>query len=187
MNQAVTETKPAEDQTVEEQGAQDELDSLLEEFTEETKPTEQPNDEISEVVNWAKQQQQKEAKQTDDNDLNSAMESIKGSLDDIGFTPTDGMIHGMMQHIASKDPKIQEAFTKRFQNPRAWDEAVKRLTHSIKEDLSIDQKATSDREALASAVRNASTKQPTQEEAPDLNSMSDTDFANFKMGLLRKG
>ena len=184
MREALTETDASVDQPVEEQGASDDLDSLLNEFTEETKSeqTINPND-VKEAVGWINEQRQQTANEAEQTAINSATETIKEQLGDLDIPLTDGMIRGMLEDNARRDPKIRDAFAQRQKNPQAWSEALKRASKNIKEDLSIDQKATSDREAIASAVHSASTQQPTPDTPVDLNTMSDSKFARYKMGL----
>ena len=188
MTQAMTETDAAVDQTVEDKGASDDLDSLLDQFTEETKPVEQPIDQsdVKEVVNWVNDQRSKEVKQEETTAVNSAVETIKSSLE-LDFTPTDGMIKGMLQNLASEDPAVAKAFAQRHQNPQAWKSALNRATNAIKEDLNIDLKATEDRNAIASAVRSASTKQPEPAQEVNIAGMTDYEFQQHKANLLRNG
>lgn len=181
MTQAMTETDTAVDQTVKDEGASDDLDALLSEFTEETKPAPK-TDKVEEAVNWINEERIRKAEEDVKNDLKSAVKNIGDSLD-LDVKPTERVIRGLLRDIAEDDPAIQKAFDQRHKNPQAWASAQKRAARLIKEELSIDQQATSDRNAITSAVKSASTKQPTPEKAPNLNSMSDREFLNYKMSL----
>lgn len=183
MTQAVIDANTTDNQSVEDVNAQDDLDSLLSEYDTEVKKVEPTEPDIKEAVSWINEQRIKSEKEAEETAINNAVDTIKAGLEDLDFTPTNGMIRGMLQDNASKDPAIAKAFIHRFENPKAWDSALKRALKNIKQDLSIDTKATSDREAIASAVRSASTKQPTPEAPPDLNRMSDAEFQRYKMGL----
>ncbi len=187
MTQAMTETDTAVDQTVEAQSASDDLDSLLNEFTEETKSEPAINQsDVKEAVSWINEQRVQGEKEAENTDIASAATTIKQSLGDIDLPLTDGMLRGMLEDNARRDPKIREAFAQRRENPQAWSEALKRVSNNIKEDLSIDHKATSDREAITSAVHSASTKRPAPDEKVDLTQMNDSEFARYKMGILPK-
>lgn len=184
MTQAMTETDVAEDQTTQEEGASDDLDSLLNEFSEATKPTEQPKvelNDVQEVVSYVQEERAAKAEQTTKADIDAAVDSIADNLDI--EVPSKRIIRGLLQDIASNDKAIQQAFAQRNENPQAWKAALKRATNEMKEELSVDQEATSDREALTSAVRSASTKQPEPQEEVDLNSMSDQEFIMYKARL----
>jgi hypothetical protein len=187
MTQAMTETDVDAKQATEGKGASDSLDTLLDEFEQQTKPVEQQTSKIEEVVSWVDEQRQSAIKEKEATDINSAVEAIKSGIGELDFTPTDRMVRGMLQDIASEDTSVAKAFHQRDQNPRAWQEALKRATAAIKEDLSIDPKATSDREAITSAVHSASTKQPAPEEEVNVASMNDREFMEYKTKLMRGG
>lgn len=182
MTQAVIDADATESQSAKDVDAQDDLESLLSEYETATTKSE-PADEVKEAVSWINEQRIKSEKEAEETAIKNAVNSIKTGLEDLDFEPTDGMIRGMLQDNAHNDPSIAKAFIHRNENPKAWDIALKRALKNIKQDLSIDRKATSDREAIASAVRSASTKQPTPESPPDLNRMSDAEFQRYKMGL----
>lgn len=187
MTQAMTETDVAEDQTTQEEGASDDLDSLLNEFAEETK-TESPKvalNDVQEVVSYVQEERAAKAEQTTKADIDAAVDSIADNLDI--EVPSKRIIRGLLQDIAANDKAIQQAFAQRKENPQAWKAALKRATNEMKEELSVDREATSDREALTSAVRSASTKQPEPQEEVDLGSMTDTQFMMYKAKLQRGG
>lgn len=190
MTQAVTETDATVDQSVEDEGAQD-LDSLLNEFEEETKPkSEQPKvkaEDVNEVVNYINQQRQQQAIEAEKNDIKSAVESIKSSMEGMDNIPSDRLIRGLLQDYAAENENVRKAFANRQQNPKAWNAALKNAAKEIKEEFSVDTQTTSDRDAITSAVRSASTKQPEPEQKKDWGSMSDYEFQQEKMRMLRGG
>lgn len=183
MTQAMTETDTAVDQTVQGEGASDELDSLLNEFTQETKaePTVDQKD-VTEAVSWIKEERTRKAEEAIKTDLESAVKSIGEDLD-LDTKPSARTIRGLLRDIAEDDKAIQQAFAQRDTNPQAWAAAQKRAAKLIKEELSIDQQTTSDRNAITSAVLSASNQKPTPDEGPNLNAMSDAEFQRYKMGL----
>jgi len=188
MKQAVTESDAAEDQTVEKEGAPDDLDSLLDQYAEETKPVEQPKiDGLEEVVGWVNEQREEKASQTIETDLKDAVGSIQEELKDLDFKPSDRVVRGMLEALAIEDKSIKKAFETRRENPRAWQAALKRAASELKTDFSVDQQTTSDREAIASAVHNASNKQPEPDKGANLSGMSDYEFQKHKAELLRGG
>lgn len=191
MTQAVTEADATENQSVEGEGAQDDLDSLLNEFEEqtETKPSEQKidADEIKEVVNYINEDRQTKALEAQKNDINSAVESIESSLEDLDGMPSKRVIRGLLQDIAAEDDAVRKAFAQRKENPKAWNAALKRATKEIREEFSVDKQTTSDRNALSAAVHSASSKQPEPTEQKNWGQMSDFEFQNEKTKILRGG
>ena len=180
MTQAMTETDVAVPATQDE-GASDDLETLLNEFQEETKPAPK-TDKVEEAVNWINEERARKAQEEVKSDIESAVKTIGDTLD-LDVKPTARVIRGLLRDIAEDDPAIQKAFDHRYANPQAWASAQKRAARLIKEELSIDQQTTSDRNAITSAVKSASTKQPTPEKAPNLSKMSDREFQQYKMGL----
>lgn len=181
----------AENQTSEETSAPDELDQLLSEYDQETK-SEQPQPEVkpeqvNEVVGWVQQQRQQQEKQEFEADVKSAVDSIRESTEDLDVPLSDKVIKGFLFAQAEEDPKIGEAFQKRKENPKAWNAALNRAKKALREEFSVDQRATQDREAVAAAVRGANQKQPEPDEGPDVSAMSDQEFAQYKMKLRRQG
>lgn len=191
MTQAVTETDATVDQSVEEEGAQD-LDSLLNEFEEEVQPkkSEQSKvkaEDVNEAINYINQQRLNDAKTAEKNDIKSAVDSIKSSMEGMDNIPSDRLIRGLLQDYAAENENVRKAFANRQQNPKAWQAAIKAASKEIKEEFSVDTQTTSDREAITSAVRSASSKQPEPQEKVDYSSMSDYEFQQFKMKVLRGG
>jgi hypothetical protein len=185
MTQAMTETDAAVDQTVQEEGASDDLDSLLNEYTQETKPEPTIDQkDVTEAVNWIKEERTRKVEESVKNDLESAVKNIGENLD-LDVKPSSRTIRGLLRDIAEDDPAIQKAFAQRESNPQAWAAAQKRALGLIKEELSIDQQTTQDRNAITSAVLSASNQKPTPEKSPDLSAMSDAEFQRYKFGLSR--
>lgn len=110
--------------------------------------------------------------------VDSAIRDVKGDDD-----WDDELVEGILHARAVRDPRISEAFMNRSRNPERWQSVAKAIRKDIAKKLSpVDQRATDDHEAVAAAVRGASTKAP-EEEAPDFSGMTDSEFERMKSNL----
>lgn len=159
------------------------LDELLSEYNTATTP--QPAPQVaapatpapewftqakSEIDAWRTQvAQERETK-----DFAGAIKEVKGDLDVPDFA-----VRGWLSEIAEQNPKINEIWNNRQNDPKA----AKKLLASLKNDFlkqgskikGVDPQATADREAVAAAVRGTSTKAP-EPAAPKYGDMSDAEF-----------
>lgn len=186
--QTVAKPDEAAQQASDENGAQDDLDSLLAEYDNsvETKPKaevkseSQPDDPVRLYV---------ERKMAEDADLEQKAnreEVLKTVKDGMDIAIDDRFIWGFISTAAAEDPRLEKAFLGRKQNPAAWNKVVKTLQADMKSALSIDPGATADRQSVEAAIRGASNKAAPNDE-PNLGTMSNADFETYKRGLLRKG
>lgn len=178
IKQAVTETN-AETPSVEEEGAQDNLETLLQDYEEEVKGEEKETDsDISSVVKYIEEERQRKEQETVQADIKTAVDTVKENLE--GDLP-DWMIEGALQHKAANDARIRNAWVKRGENPKGWNSVLKALAKDISSELT-DKQSTETRNEVVAAVKGASQK-TTEPEVPDLGKMSDQDFEMWKRGL----
>jgi len=111
-------------------------------------------------------------------DLGEAVKEIRGGLDDRFFD--DQFVTTWLDARASSDPRLQQTWLERGQNPRAARAAINKLASEFQERFSRmpDPVATEDREAVAQAVRGAGGKAP-PEPPPDFSRMSDAELRKF--------
>ena len=109
-------------------------------------------------------------------DLNKAVSNIFGELK-IAL-PVEAKI-GWIDQLAINNPALGRAFMDRINNPRAWEQAEKAISKKIWNDFKssqVDETATADHEAVAQAVRGASTNKVATEPAPKLGGKSNAEF-----------
>ena len=173
----------------------DALESLLSEYEEATQPTQaeqQQTNDSNELLDLLKKREErdveneaKEAEKTVETDIASAVESVQGHLEGGPVKLSNEAIDDMLNGLARRDPRFAKAFTDRHQNPQAWSRILKSAAKKISENNSIDPNLTEDREAVANAVKSASTatEADDQHTHQSLSKMSDTEFEIWKSSL----
>ena len=190
--QAVVAPEVGNDPPVEAEG--DALDDLLKEYdsaTQEAKPTEQPN-ESNELVGLLKRREEKdaanEAKEAErdvEKGLTEAIDVIQDQLKGGPIRLSNKAIDDILNGMARRDDRLSKAFDNRSENPQAWNRILKSTAKAISEDNSIDPELTEDREAVANAVKSATTatEADDQHTHESLSKMSDTEFEIWKSSL----
>ena len=179
-----SEAKPSD----ESQDAQEQdLDSLLKEYESEdkTEETQESTQQVaqSEDIQWLRQQRAEYEREQTEKAVTEAASMLKESIGDLPITMPDYVFEGILHQKASKDPRIIEAFNKRFTNPGGWQKIVKATGKQLSQDLQPkDQKATDSWNAVESAVHSASTSSPQQQDV-DVSKMTDTEFVAYKQKL----
>lgn len=109
-------------------------------------------------------------------DLDAAIKAVRGELDSEVFD--DGFMETYLDSEARKDPRLSQAWANRHNNPKQFQKVVGSLAKSFEKRFGSlpNKEATEDREAVAAAVRGASTKSP-EGRAPDYGNLSNDDFA----------
>lgn len=151
-------------QTAETNDALDSIDDFLKEYETDHQPqkVEQPTDN-AEIMDWIRSQKQEKEREQYQQGVNNAVESIKKDLGDVKIS--DRVIRGMLHDLANQNPKVNTAFNNRFTDPGTWNRVLKAAAKDFaKEFQTPDPEMTRDREAVASAVRSASTAKPTPTE-----------------------
>lgn len=145
-------------QTDETVGAQD-VDELLSQYDEGHQQKVEPSDDNKAVIEWVKAQKQKEEKHAYEEGLENAVKTVKAELE--GIPASDRIIRGLLHDLAVVNPKVNHAFENRFQDPTTWNRVLKAAAKEFaKEFEGPDPGLTKDRDAVASAVRSASTAKP---------------------------
>jgi len=193
-NQAVVETTDAPGEPVAEgASAQDELDTLLGEFTTEPEPTAAPvadssadATKLDEVHAMLRDTQAREENRVTEQRITESVKSFKEAS---GVPLTDEMAETLLHGKAAQDPRFLQAFKDADKNPAAWNKVVTAFAKSHASQLAKmpDADATADQDALVAAVQSATTKAPMAEELTDkaIASMSTADFNDLqrKMGV----
>ncbi len=157
----------------------DPLDKLLSQWDEDQKakqapvsppvpPTQQPQDTISpERFNRVEQYLR-------DKELSEAISEIFGDMK----VPRRAA-RGWLEEIARENPAIGLAYASKDRDPRTWDKFKRSLEREARQDFQptqVDETVTADREAVAQAVRGASTTKVPAEPAPKLGNKSNAEF-----------
>jgi hypothetical protein len=130
-------------------------------------PTQQPH---QEVPPWAQELKDRLFQE----DLNKAVSNIFGDMK----IPHDAQI-GWIDQLARKNPALGRAFLNKTNDPRTWEQAEKAISKKIRDEFKssqVDETATADHEAVAQAVRGASTNKVATEPAPKLGGKSNAEF-----------
>lgn len=169
----------------------DELDSLLSDFDRPDQTgTEAPKvtkSDLQEVVSYIKEDRHERELERVNADIDSACKTVYDSLSEKGL-PEDA-VRGLLIDKADRDPRFQKAFLGRHQNPTAWNKILSATAKDFSQKFStVDRGVSDDVEAVASAVRSASTKtpEPPEDEAKSrqkIAQMSDQELRNLKRSL----
>ena len=87
---------------------------------------------------------------------------------------------------ASRDPRLNKAYQERETNPKVWGEIEQVLIKDFQKRYgkTVDKQVTESRDAVASAVRSASTAAPQREYTPqDVQNASSDEFAEMQRKL----
>lgn len=175
------------------QGTGDDLDALLKQFDTETKvapatpqtPQAQQGDvnvlaELSSLRSQVAQVSNMKVKQ----DLDTAIKDIRGDID--RNIVDDEIAEFWLDAQAKKDLTLQKLWLERDSNPRLWQKAKVELGKRFAKRFSNlpDRILTEDRQAVAAAVRGASTKAPT-DPAPNYSTMNNQELRDEyrKLGI----
>ena len=163
------------------------LDTILAEFDHGTKsaPAPEPKpaaDVPPDVVKRLAEVETKLAEKDFKEAITPVLERIRGDIpkEVLGNDEIQDLIDGR----ARRDPRLQQAWINRAQNPGAWNKIEKALGQELSKKFSKlpDPEATEVREAVTAAVRGASTKAPA-EKAPNYGAMTDAEFQREKASL----
>lgn len=182
--QTVVETDAMAEPIVDDNSAPD-LEALLSEYEQETQVEQQPTepdpvdpDRLNQVLTFVESQQKEVLTKQVNADIQSSVETIKEGME---IPLPDKIVRGYLETMAAEDDRIAQAFQQRDKNPAGWTNVLKAVQKEISKEFESlpDQKLTSDREAVAAAVRSAATKtQPTDDfDASKVRSMSMGDLA----------
>lgn len=168
----------------------DELDSLLSDFDRPdqtgTEPATVTKDDLKEVVSYVKEDRQTRELERTNADIDSACKTVFEGLSGEAKLP-EGAVRGLLIDKADRDPRFQRAFLERNSNPSGWNKILSATAKEFSREYApkVDQDLSDDKEAIASAVRSASTKAPEaqQDEAErrqQIRTMSDEELRKEK-------
>lgn len=163
------------------QGSGFDLDGLLSEFTEQTKPTTQPQTEPqkpapTQVVDVEARKELAELKF--EKEWKPVLTRIRGDIP--SDVISDEELTDLMNGRAARDPRLKNAWENRASNPAAWGKLEKALNGEISKKFQKlpDPNTTEDVEAVTAAVRGASNKAPPAQ-APKFGSMSNAEYRKY--------
>lgn len=185
-----TKEEPKKEASAESGTAQDDgLDAILKEFDErkaasspqvaETKsePT-KPITDISSVDVTALATLEAQVKQLADQRQRDELEKLFDRMTD-GVQADSVDAESFLNAMARRDPRLNEAYKNRKDNPKAWGKVETTLKQEFTKRFGkkVDKQATESRDAVAAAVRSASTAAPAQDLTDkDISKMSKEDF-----------
>lgn len=157
------------------------LDSLLKEFESGTKVADSPPEPkpATDPPDWAKEIQRR-----------YIQDDVKKVTDEIfdGLEVSDRLKSAWIDQIAREKPGVSRAFLNRQNDPATWNKVLRGLKPEALRDFpnakKVDPEATADREAVAAAVRGASTK-VAADPAPDFSKMSDAELSKWKQDNMK--
>jgi hypothetical protein len=163
------------------------LDSLIKEFDDGTKPIGKLLRAIQPVVVEAEQRQIRERQERFTKDMNEAAEEFKKIPGAENRTIRE--LRGFMRDYAADTPEIEQAFNNRENNPDAWKSARERVKAALVEELKTANPPNTlraDTEAARASVRNSSqTPIPTPElSLTEKANMSDSQWNQYMRGKI---
>lgn len=168
---------------------EDDLDTLLSQFDEETKevtPVTEPEvkaeisaDDIKLISEFKEQKQAEE--------LKKVYADVRGDLDPEFYD--DDFVDAWLSSQVKKDQRVMNAYLNKGSNPEAFNKIVKNLNKQLaaRESKKPDSVQTETNQAITSAVRSASTSTPQNKtlSEKDLNNMSDREFRKLEQEMLQ--
>jgi len=185
---STTETDPPQESVVPETTAQDDLDTLLNEYEEkpvvEAPPVETAPEIAPDRLEAVEAFMQRQDKVDTNTALSDAATLFKNSAGEAIGGRSKDEIEGLIHLEAFRNPKIAQAFQDRFNSPEKWSKTVQALGKRFAENATkTDTKSTESWDAVDSAMHSASSSTATEEIMPDVAKMSDQEFLQFKAGL----
>lgn len=153
-----TETDTSSETGKEAGGAQEPtVDELLAQFDQKTEPdTKTANldkGRLEQVFDFVEQQSQREQQERTQKDIESAVKTVIGESD---LDPD--YVDAALWRKANKDTAFLNAFQQREKSPEQWSQVLRAMGREMSaKQTKPDQNTTNDREAVAAAVRGAST------------------------------
>ncbi len=110
----------------------------------------------------------------DREDLQKLVKEVRGDNPDFDDTIVEAFIDAM----ARRDNRLQRAWLEREANPKAFEQIARQLGKEFAKRTArkTDPQLTEDREAVAAAVRGASTQRAPESAPPAYGGMSNVDF-----------
>ena len=111
--------------------------------------------------------------------------TVRQELPEVNMAMTDSMLETWLLGLARFDEKVARDWDRRITHPDQWKNRQNYILGKLLEDVRSlpDREATGDYEAVASAVRGTSGEPAPSPAMPDLNKLSDRQFAQFLKGF----
>lgn len=157
----------------------DDLDSLLGQFEAETRTQPEqkpaaapPTDDVAKRV---EQLERTLAETRFKSEFQPILKRIRGDIPETVLT--DEEITDLLDGRAKRNAQLQTAYLNRSHNPAGWAKVEKALNSELAKKFSRlpDPDATAERDAVAAAVRSASTKAP-PDKPPNLGGLSNAEY-----------
>jgi len=171
--------------------AQDDLDSLLNEYDQQAKPKQtqtvtepksEQNEDIAFLRQYVEEQRQEQAKKATRSSIDGAVTKMKSGLSQ---SLPDAIVEGYLYREVENDPRALALWQNREQAPSDWGKFVDAVAKKLDREMTSmpDKKLSEDRDVVTSAVHSASKHSP-QESSVDWAHLSQADFETEKMKLL---
>lgn len=165
------------------------LDSLLSEFEEGTKPEPkktQKRERPDEVTQFVREIMAERQRKQVDTDIGNAVEAVAKSEAFKGVPKN--LVRRMLISHAYDNPAFDQAFQKRGEDPAGWQAAVSKASEELSADIQDLPKvdARDDVEAAKATVEGTSSGKSESSDGPavaDLMNMSDAEFRRYKESL----
>ena len=143
--------------------------------------------ELEPVIRFAEAKMVEEVKTTIEKEVATAIDTLTSGNEEFKSIPKR-VTRGYLEAWALDNPEFKAAYEKRKSNPKGWDGAMKAAAEGFAEDMKGfgGSSVRSDVEAAKASVRGTSTAPPPPQRTkstPELNKMSDWEFAEYKREL----
>jgi len=170
---------PAEPEVAVETPQDDPLDSLLSEWDDTAAETPQPTPTTEPTPDPMVQELYRDLIE---NDLSKAVDTVYSDLEHLSSRPNQSMIRDWMEGRATKDPRLNKAFTERRRNPTGWAKVVSQLSGELAKQFETQPETNTDIESATAFVRGSSTRATPEPEVTkqDLDRMTDQEFNAYQ-------
>lgn len=164
------------------QNTGDDLDTLLAQYEQQTKPPVSPPQTPQQPATVDPDRLRRVEERLFNEDVNKTVANITG-----GLKVSPRFARGWLDQIAKEKPEVANAFLQKESNPQRWAQIEQSLAKEFAKEVksvTFDENVTEDRSAVAAAVRGASTKAPT-EPPPNYSSLSNAELRDEyrKLGI----
>jgi len=191
-----TNEEPKQESLAEGGAAQEDdgLEELLKEFDErrasatkqeQFRTTSEPSGDESKIDVAALAALERRIAEQEARDRQRELDNLYNRLAD-GLEATPLRVEGFLNALARRNPQLNDIWNNRMVNPREWERAEAAIRKEMLKEFGkkVDKQATESREAVASAVRSASTAAPPKElSQQDIVNMSKDDFDKLQREL----
>jgi len=123
--------------------------------------------------------------------LNESARMVKKAAGEVAANIPEKLFRGALRDEAAGNPKIEQIFNNRTNDPTAWERVATALGKKIASDFQpVDSASTESWSAVEAAQRSSSTTTPSPAQdvgANELRDMTDAEFQAHKQKLFRRG